>query len=87
MKPIYVLTSFNIQSKYYNEKQYFTSKTKALKSMVNLREYLIWNHKLDVSNVEIFGTTDSHQFSVILDNKYNVTLTKFYIGTKVLTYK
>ena len=86
MKKVYVLTAFDMQTKYYTEKLMFSNKKSALKQMAYLREYLIYNHDLSVGNIEHIGQSTDDIFTIFLDDSYNVTLTTHPLRTTASKY-
>ena len=83
---IYKLSSHNLKLNCNNETQYFTSYKKAKQSMFELINYLNWNHRLNVDNKEDYSLHKDVE-STILDNSYNVSLTKYETNDRILTYK
>jgi hypothetical protein len=79
MRKIYKLTAFNLKG-YFIEEAFYTSKTKAESSRSSLIAYLIDNHKLS-SKIDTI-TSDT----VIIGDKYNVTLCEHNIKTTISKY-
>ena len=85
MKKIYALTGYNMKSKYYTEKAYFTNKKLATKSLFALCRYFNYNYDLNPENTVLNYDKDD-LYSVLLDDTYNISLTTFDIKTKELKY-
>ena len=85
---IHKLTAYDLSHKGFVEEAYFTSKSKAEKSMETLRDYLIWNHDLQDEMIDIFENTSfaGTVRSWIIGDKFNISLVSHYISKDVLRY-
>ena len=81
----YILTGYNMKSKFYIETQVFTNKKIADKSYAAFINYLIFNHRLDTDNIVVSSPTREVHTTVI-DGKYYVALRTFDISNKVIQY-
>ena len=87
MKKIYKLTAVRIDdvNSFVIEEAYFTSKNKALKSLEQLKKYLIYNHTLNENNIEHYSNYKEIQ-TFILDSTFNVSLITHNVKTLTLKY-
>jgi hypothetical protein len=83
MNKIQMLTVYDIKNKAVKEKRFFTSKRKANKSKDNITKMLIDENNINLDKVLFFEMLNV----VILDERFNISLTEFYIDKQVVTFK
>jgi len=83
MNKIQMLTVYDIKNKAVKEKRFFTSKRKANKSKDNITKILVDENNINLDKVLFFEMLNV----VILDERFNISLTEFYIDKQVVTFK
>ena len=83
MNKIQMLTVYDVKNKVVKEKRFFTSKRKANKSKDNITKMLIDENNINLDKVLFFEMLNV----VILDERFNISLTEFYIDKQVVTFK
>jgi len=83
MNKIQMLTVYDVKNKVVKEKRFFTSKRKANKSKDNITKILIDENNINLDKVLFFEMLNV----VILDERFNISLTEFYIDKQVVTFK
>ena len=86
MRNLYILTAYNLHLNAFSYKGYFTNhKDKAVPSFDNLVKHLM--DKDGITKIKDgLILTDSNDKTVVLGDKYNVSLIKHSISTEVSTF-
>jgi hypothetical protein len=93
MEHIYNVYGWDMENGYCFENANFSSKKTALDSLAYIREHWMKKIKEDGRDIDVFnlGTTDdlkknSGSFSVLLDERFKLTITKHPIYKSVTKY-
>ena len=87
MKYIYVLTAHDSQSDLVIATQHYSNLKAANESFIELKSHLLNKYDIDRFDIEHLGFTDGGPHKTeILNKRFNVTLNKWNVSSKVSTF-